>query len=341
MQRQSTISSLMIRHIKKYVLDLDKNFEEICNLAGIPLDSEVFHDPNARLDAGDFLHLFQEVEKACGDPQFGLNLGKAMAQNYPGGSIIMGMMTNSPTVGAALDLFVRYHDLMADVLQPCMILEDNIMKMGWKSKVPHFSPHRQIVDMLLSLFCGILAIIGDGCIELREVRFSYPEPENHAPYRERFRAPLKFEQSANEIHFEAHFTSLPIFYADASLLETLESYAQKQIHLIFFPDTWARKAAEIISERLIRGEPFGLEGIVREIGVSKRSLQEKLKAEGTSYRNILAEVRRQMALSCLKADGGINLCDIAFLLGFSEQSAFNRAFKRWTGLSPKAYLSKT
>lgn len=340
MQKQATISSQMIRHIKKYILDLDKNFEEICSLTGIPASSDVFHDPNARLDAENFLHLFQEAEKACKNPQFGLNLGKAMAQNYPGGSIIMGMMTNSPTTGAALDIFFRYHDLMANALRPCMVLEDDIVKMGWERGDSRFNLPRQITDMLLSLFFGILEIIGDGRIELYKVRFSYPEPENTGPYRERFRAPLEFDQPESEIHFEAQFLSLPVFWADAALLETFESYARKQIHRIFFSDTWAQKVAEIISEKLTRAEQFGLGDIAEGIGVSKRSLQEKLKEEGTSYRNILAEVRQQMALSCLKAGGEINLCDIAFLLGFSEQSAFNRAFKRWTGRSPKAYLSE-
>lgn len=339
MQKHATISARMIQHIKKYLLELDKDFEKIGESAGVPMDSDLFHDPNARLDAGIFLNLFQEAQRVCKDPYFGLNLGKAMARSYPGGSIIMGMMTNSPTVGAAFDLFFRYHDLMADALQPCMVVEDDLVKMGWKEKEPGFHLPRQIADMLLSLFCGILEIIGDRRIELHEVWFDYPEPEDTEPYQRRFRAPLKFNKPESKIHFEAHFFSLPVFWADAELLETLESYAQKQIHQIFFSDTWAQKTAELVSEKLTRGKPFGLENIASGIGLSKRSLQEKLKEESTSYRNILAEVRRQMALSCLKAEGEIDLCDIAFLLGFSEQSAFNRAFKRWTGSTPKAYLS--
>lgn len=260
-----------------------------------------------------------------------------MAQHYPGGSILMGMMMNSPTVDAALDLLCRYHDLMADVLRPCVEHESGFVKMSWKGGQSHVRTYSQIVDMLLSLFSGILAIIGDGRIELSEVRFSYPEPKNLSPYRERFHAPLQFNQPDSAILFDAGFLSLPVFWADASLLETLESYARKQIHQIFLSETWSQRVAEILSERLMRGEPFGLGDIVGGIGVSTRSLQEKLKGEGTSYRNFLADVRKQTALSCLK-DDRISLCDIAFLLGFSEQSVFNRAFKRWTGLSPKAYL---
>ena len=340
MPKHASVSPQLVRNIRAYLMDRNKDFVKICALAGIAQDADILQDPNARLAADDFLRLFKEAAKASEDPYFGLNLGKAMARSYPGGSILLNMMLNSPSVGAALDLLFRYHDLMSDALHPFMTHENRLVKIAWKTGQSDFIPHRQIVDTLISLFTGILALIGDGGIELHVIRFAYPEPAVLTPYEQRLQAPLTFNQPQNEILFEARFLSLPVPLADKSLLEVLESHAQKRIHQIFLADAWSQNVAGLITGRLMRGEPFGLNDIARELGTSNRSLQERLKREGTSYREILSRVRKEMALNYLNADQ-TDLCDLAFLLGFSEQSAFNHAFKKWTGLSPKAYLEET
>jgi len=73
--------------------------------------------------------------------------------------------------------------------------------------------------------------------------------------------------------------------------------------------------------------------------VSKRSLQEKLKVEKTYFRYLLEAVRKQMAVDNL-AKQDVSICETAFMLGYSDQSAFNHAFKRWIGQTPKAYIRK-
>jgi AraC-like DNA-binding protein len=96
----------------------------------------------------------------------------------------------------------------------------------------------------------------------------------------------------------------------------------------------------LIGSLLVRGEKNSIEIIASSLGMSPRNLQFKLKEEKTTYQNLLGAVRKEIALSYLR-EKEATICDIAFLLGFSEQSAFNHAFKRWTGFTPREYLRKS
>jgi AraC-like DNA-binding protein len=89
----------------------------------------------------------------------------------------------------------------------------------------------------------------------------------------------------------------------------------------------------------MQGEKPIADAVALDLAISTRHLQSKLKAEGTTYRHLLDQVRKELALDYLKRPE-MTMFDIAFLLGFSEQSTFNHAFKRWTGSSPKEYQKR-
>jgi AraC-like DNA-binding protein len=84
--------------------------------------------------------------------------------------------------------------------------------------------------------------------------------------------------------------------------------------------------------RLREGEP-GISSVAEALATSERSLQRRLQAEGSSFRDVVDEARHKLALPYL-GDPNLSLTDVAYLLGYSEGAAFTRAFKRWTGLAP-------
>ena len=79
-----------------------------------------------------------------------------------------------------------------------------------------------------------------------------------------------------------------------------------------------------------------LEVVAERLGMSARTLQRKLHASGTSHQELLDEMRRDLAVRYLR-EPGMAVCEVAYLLGFSESSAFHRAFKRWTGTTPSEF----
>ncbi|RMG58929.1 MAG: AraC family transcriptional regulator [Bacteroidetes bacterium] len=89
--------------------------------------------------------------------------------------------------------------------------------------------------------------------------------------------------------------------------------------------------------RQLRDDAPGIEVVAEHMAMSVRSLQMKLKVEGTSYQKILNEVRKSLAIAYLKEEPRVSKGEIAHILGFSEISVFSRTFKKWTGKSPSEY----
>ncbi len=133
---------------------------------------------------------------------------------------------------------------------------------------------------------------------------------------------------------------MPICLANPQLLETLEQFAQNLLHKLYFADTCSDKVARRIGTMLFRGDKIGIDIVSKDLAQSSRSLQNRLKVEGTSFQKLFDQVRKELALNYLK-DGDTAISEIAFLLGFSEQSAFNHAFKRWTGTTPRKFATNT
>ena len=122
---------------------------------------------------------------------------------------------------------------------------------------------------------------------------------------------------------------------NGELLGLLEGYAEKLLGRIRPEQTWSARVAEVLGRTLMDGKPRVAQA-ARLLGVSRRGLQGKLKEEGTTYQAVLDQVRHQLAVAYLKEDA-VTLAEAAFLLGFSDQSAFTHAFRKWTGDSPHRF----
>ncbi len=127
--------------------------------------------------------------------------------------------------------------------------------------------------------------------------------------------------------------------ANQKLYKVLERYATLIVGTMSKEKKWSNKVMALISNMLLKGDVPDIISISRKLAISKRSLQEKLKAEESSFRNLLEAIRKQMAIDNL-AKQNVSICEVAFMLGYSDQSAFNHAFKRWTWQTPKAYIQK-
>jgi AraC-like DNA-binding protein len=181
--------------------------------------------------------------------------------------------------------------------------------------------------------------LSENRIDPVEVRFAHPEPADATEHERVFRSPLLFRQPGNQMIIRKEDLALPIFLASPDLLEALERFADERVQDLYQRDTWADRVTHSIGQMLSRGERPGIEAAAQGLAVSTRHLQSRLKAEGVSYQQLLDRIRQEMALRYLRKPE-VTICDIAFLLGFSEQSAFNHAFKKWTGKTPGEYRKR-
>ena len=169
-------------------------------------------------------------------------------------------------------------------------------------------------------------------LQVRRVELRRAEPPAGAPYAELFRAPVRFRSGADRLCFASAVWNAPTESADASLARLLEEHARILAQRV--PHAASGFRAEV--EKAIAGAvPDGGSAAVvaRVLHVSVRTLQRRLDASGTTFRAVADSVRGQLAEAYL-ADPTVSIAEVAFLLGFSDQSSFNRAFRRWTGESP-------
>jgi AraC-like DNA-binding protein len=169
------------------------------------------------------------------------------------------------------------------------------------------------------------------------VRLKRPAPSPCEPFAEVFRAPVRFKERDNVLEFAARDLDERLPAGNAELARQNDEVVARQLARIESASA-CRRLRRWFIDQLPAGEPIE-EAAARSLGMSLRNLQRRLEEEGTTYRKALNETRREIARSCLE-EGHTSVTEIAFLLGFADTSSFSRAFRRWTGVSPRAYTRR-
>ncbi|MFZ5570162.1 MAG: AraC family transcriptional regulator [Thermodesulfobacteriota bacterium] len=329
---QRTTSVGLIQMVLKFVEESGIDPRVLLEETGIA--SGILDDPDARIAVARVDALWAAAVAGTRDPHFGLHLGESM-RNRPGGNLLFAIFMNSPTVGVALEKFCRYHHLLNDAIQPKVAAEADLVFLYWEAADPHSRSSRHVSEALLCVLNAVLHHLSGGKFTPVAVHFRHDRPRDIREHERIFNTRLEFGQARNAVVLERRYLATPVFLADPGFLESVERHAVALTHRIYLADSWADKVIRLLGRQL-PGEKPALPAIARQLGVCTRSLQTRLRGEGTSFQALLDWVRKESALTYLKKPE-IPLGEIAFLLGFSEQSAFIHAFKRWTGKTPKQY----
>ena len=145
----------------------------------------------------------------------------------------------------------------------------------------------------------------------------------------------EFRAPANRLSFASRFLAFPIAKADPSLCVLLDRHAEELLAKFPPRNSLVDQVRSIITGELRGGDP-SLERVADQLGFTPRTLQRKLQELGASHNELLDQMRRQLAMRYLR-EREMAICEVAYLLGFSESSSFHRAFKRWTGVTPKEF----
>ena len=331
-----TVSLDLVRMFGRYIGKKGLVLDEIGDW--LEMGSAAPAKPEDRISARRFETLWNAAAERSGDPDFGLHVGEAMAGTYAGGHVLFMVMKNCPSVGAAMGKFFRYHCILADTVQPVSTPCGDRVHISWDT-ASGLQVSRQSSEALLSMFAGILGHMTEGHTAIASVRFAHPRPDDTREHERIFNAPLLFDRKASALVVRSSAMDIPIFMADAQLLDNLETFVSRRRHRFHSADTWTQRVDLLLEEMILGGETGSVKAVAGRLALSVRTLQNRLSEEQTTYQEILDGARQRIAKEAL-ARGEASVCDIAFLLGFSEQSAFNHAFKRWTGETPLAYMRK-
>jgi AraC-like DNA-binding protein len=203
-------------------------------------------------------------------------------------------------------------------------------------------PSRQATRAFLA--DSALAVVLDMCrmnygASLRplEVRLRRPAPRDTAPYRNFFGCPVRFSAPEDGFLLSRRVVEARLPTANRQLATTLDRVLAQQLARLDRGDIVALATASLL-EKLPLGEASE-EGVARALEMSRRTLQRKLAERGLSYRELSDRTRHDLAIRYIE-DPKQSIGDITFELGFAQQSAFTRAFRRWTGMTPSSYRQR-
>ena len=292
-------------------------------LAGRDLD-----DPDVRVADASAAEAWHLAEHITGDYTIGLH----MAQSVPAGAldILEYAFRSSPTVGSGLDQLARYVRAVIDRAGAEFDMVGDALAVTW---VKPAEPQR--VEFAFALIVRMAREATGLSLAPREVRFAHRPPESRLEHRAFFRSPVRFGASSNQLLFSRTDLALTLRSADPALSRIVRRRLDKMLKQIPRTDSIGLQVRRVLLDNLTGGE-LTAASIARGLGLSERTLHRRLRAENTSFADILDSVRGELAKSLLP-EPGIGIGEIAFLLGYSEPSAFHRFFRRWTGSTPLAY----
>ena len=301
-------------------------------LASSGIDATALRDPDARVPWGTVLSFIARAIDVTGDT----NLGLHIAEHAEPGSLDVHFyaMLSSQTLGAGYERLCRYQRLIHETTRVELDIEAD------RATLRHVMPGgmaapRQSAEFLLAIWVrgGRLATGTDWAPT--EVRFGPPAPPDASDHRRFFAAPIRFATGENALVLPAALLDTPCRAADPALLAVLDRYAADRLERAPQTTSFADRARAALLEEFRDGEPRA-ERLAARLKTSVRTLNRTLAAENLSYRKLLDHLRQELACRHL-ADGRVAIAEAAFLLGFSELSAFYRAFKRWTGQTPAEF----
>jgi AraC-like DNA-binding protein len=301
-------------------------------LASAGVSSDDLADPDRLIETRSIALLYDAAARETGDDAFGLHLG----ERYPfaGLGTISYAVLNAPSVETGLRNLDRYGQLQIQGGRLALEQKGADASLTYDIGVDPESA-RQHAEAAAVVGVRLLQhLIGDDW-RPRQVLFGHRRPTVTAEHARVLRAPLRFAQPLTAaIVFDAADLARAVPHADRGLLPIVERHLDELLASTAGADDWLAKVRSAVAESLADGAP-AIETIARRLALSVRTLQRRLGEQGVVFKTLVDELRRDLALQYL-ADGKADLTEIAFLVGYSELSAFDRAFRRWTGSTPVA-----
>lgn len=309
-------------------------------LAAVGLDRAMVEDLDATVAAPARGALWREAIERTRDPALALHT----AEQLPFGTfdVVDYVAAQAPTVGEGMAALSRYFRIIGGDFVMTFERDDRGGRLALE--LPAGWGARGTYSLEFILTCVVTRF--RATVETRwdpvEMQLQHSRPAHVAEYERIFACPLHFERPANLLVFDRATLDLPQPRADTRLRIVLERVAAEALARLPEVQGFTAQVRQVLGQML--GEEASrdptLERVARKLAISTRTLERRLHAEGTSFQAQLSALRCELARSYL-ANRRIAISEVAYLLGFSEPSAFHRAFKRWTGHTPQAWRSRT
>jgi AraC-like DNA-binding protein len=306
-------------------------------LAAVGVDRAVIDDPDGRLPTAQVREIWRRAYEATGDPDLALHAAEAL--RFGAYRVIDYLAASAPTVGAAVTQVSACFPIINSAVRLPITERAHEIALGVQSPDDPVHLTRPYVEYTYAaVFLRVRAATGVA-FRLEGVDIAFPAPPSTAEHERVFECPVRFGAREHAMRFSRAAWDAPSARADPGLFSILAEHARILGEKVPTEPAPVRDVRHAIIEELGRGNA-SLEAVARRLAMSPRTLQRRLREHGVRYADLLDSTRASAAKTYL-SDRQISVAEVAYLLGFAEQSSFNHAFRRWTGKAPTEYRKGT
>lgn len=288
-----------------------------------------------RLTRPQWQGVLQHAGKHLNDPAFPLKLAEFIKIRHLG--MLGFLLTSCDTLGAAATTLQRYEHLLDSTNEAEFHAEGEHCTLTWRPLIEN--PPVDFIMLSMGLWVHQARKLAERPDLVCDACFAFAEPGG-APLRSCFESTfggrVQFNKGVNQLRLPVAYLSVPVALRDRHVHASLRQQAEADLVKLLGQDHGFMAHLEtLLTERLPMGE-VTLQHVAAELQLAPRTLQTRLEQHGETYREVLDRVRYRQAERLLRSPG-MSLANVAGLLGFSDQSGFQHAFKRWAGVSPGDY----
>ena len=287
-----------------------------------------------RIARTEWCAMLTRAARALDDPLFSLHLGQCITPNHLG--VLGYILLSCVNVAALHQRWQQYERLVHDLTPLRSHSTEGSFLLEWPTNNDKIYA---IADetALAAQFQFLRNATGKEILA-EEVCFRHPVPADPRPYDEFFGCPVRFGQPYVSVRIPLVVLDLPLRQADAALLNMMELQAAALLDKLQDPNDLIRAVRACIAKHARESE-LGIERVASSLNLSTRTLHRRLAQEGWNFRDLCNNTKRELAEAYLR-DSTLTLSEVGWLLGYSEHSAFTRAFKQWTGVAPRFWKEK-
>jgi AraC-like DNA-binding protein len=326
----ASLGQMVRRLLELHGLDADA----IARAAGVELNRIPEPTERVEIDRGDAI--FRRAAELIANPAFGLNAARCW---HPANLGVLGhAWLSSSTLRTGLHRLARYWRIVGERATTRIEETRQGLKVAYRRKPGDPVVTAVVTDIAMSIMLDMCRMNAGAALRPVAVSLRRREPPQSDAYRSFYGCPVRFAAEEDAFVLAAQDADRPLPSSNKQLATMFDRLLAGELARLDKGDVLARCRASVL-EHLPSGEMTEAE-MAKGLHMSRRTLQRKLAEAETTYLELVDDTRRDLALRYLE-DPHRTITDITFTLGYSQQSAFTRAFKRWTGVAPSAFRAKS
>ena len=311
---------------------------ESCNVdshavfAEAGLDLDTAKNPGARYLVHDMARVWELAVLKTGDPCFALRLPEFF---QPSAYSALGLaLASSRNINNALQRSIRYYQLTTDAAELSLQENDSFIELIFTIPPSHDTVAVEAIEAFTATIIGLFRTMTWEGFSPVAVEYKHGKDTGAEQYENFFGCAVTFNQSVTKVVFTKEQLAIELAFPNPSLAATLDEWMTQYLAQ-FRVDLVSTKVQSYLLNHITLGNT-DQKSVAADLALSVRALQRKLKEEGTSFSKLFDNCRRQLAIKFI-SQKKIPLIEVTYMLGFSDQSNFSRAFRRWTDMTPHEY----